>query len=66
VLHAASLCDGAIVIGRLDLITQSDLMQATVMLSQFNAIGIVANGDRSTKYNYAELAKRNGSVSFSG
>ncbi|MGQ9869534.1 GumC family protein [Leptodesmis sp.] len=40
----ASCCSGAVMVGRLDHVTRSELTQATTMLNQLNIIGVVANG----------------------
>jgi Mrp family chromosome partitioning ATPase len=45
-LQLASLCQGVVMVSRLDKITQADLTQAVTILGQANAIGIVANGYR--------------------
>lgn len=41
---ATACCSGAVMVGRLDRVTRSELTQATAMLSQLNVIGVVANG----------------------
>jgi Mrp family chromosome partitioning ATPase len=45
-LQIASLSQGVVMVGRLDRVTHSELIQATTMLSQLNVLGIVANGVR--------------------
>ncbi len=45
-LQIASLCQGVIMVSRLDQITQDNLTQATTILAPVNAIGIVANSCR--------------------
>lgn len=58
-IQAASFCQGVVLVGRIDHITQSDLTQATAMLSQLNVLGVVANGARRAMTTYAE---RNGTL----
>ena len=43
-LQLASLCQGVMLVSRLDRITQADLTEAMSMLSQVNTVGMVANG----------------------
>ena len=45
-LQIASLCEGVVIISRLERVTQSDLSQATAILAPVNQLGIVANGSR--------------------
>lgn len=42
-LQLASLCKGVVMISRLDQTTQTDLTEATALLSQLNTIGMVVN-----------------------
>ncbi|WP_242072132.1 polysaccharide biosynthesis tyrosine autokinase [Nostoc sp. FACHB-110] len=43
----AGYCHEIVMVGRMGLLTQSDLMQAQEILSHWNLIGIIANGVRS-------------------
>ncbi|MGK7889644.1 MAG: GumC family protein [Leptolyngbyaceae cyanobacterium] len=45
-LQLASLCEGGVMVSRLDRITQADLSQAMAILSRVNTVGIIANGYR--------------------
>jgi succinoglycan biosynthesis transport protein ExoP len=44
VLQTASACQGIVIVSRLEQITQTELSQATAMLSRLNVLGMVANG----------------------
>lgn len=59
-VQVASLCNGSILVGRLDQVTQADLTQAVERLSKLNLIGIVANGSRNHSTPYTPDANRNG------
>jgi polysaccharide biosynthesis transport protein len=41
---AASLCDGVVMVGRIDQATRAEQKEAVSLLSKFNVLGIVANG----------------------
>lgn len=41
---ATACCSGAVMVGRLDRVTRSEITEATAMLNQLNVIGVVANG----------------------
>ncbi|PSP09039.1 MAG: capsular biosynthesis protein, partial [Cyanobacteria bacterium SW_9_47_5] len=56
-IQTASFCSGVVMVGRLDRVTQSQLSQATTMLSKLNAIGIVANGGRDAMSSYAAVSE---------
>ncbi|NEO44611.1 MAG: polysaccharide biosynthesis tyrosine autokinase [Moorea sp. SIO4A3] len=58
-LQAASLCQGVVMVGRLERVTQSQLTQATAILRNLNLIGIIANGVKSSNQNYAYYGSRN-------
>ncbi|NEN97160.1 MAG: polysaccharide biosynthesis tyrosine autokinase [Moorea sp. SIO3I7] len=58
-LQAASLCQGVLMVGRLERVTQSQLTQATAILRNLNLIGIIANGVKSSNQNYAYYGSRN-------
>ncbi len=60
-LQLASMCNASIMVSRLDRITQADLNQATTMLNQVNAIGIVANWHRENT-RPERLYERNGTA----
>lgn len=55
-LQVASLCDGVVVVSRLDQVTQADLNQTTAALSKVNTLGIVANGYRGPVKTYYAIA----------
>jgi polysaccharide biosynthesis transport protein len=46
-LQIASLCSGVVMVSRLDKITQTDLSQATALLTRVAVLGVVANTCRS-------------------
>jgi len=48
-LEAASCCSGIVMVGRINSITQSDLIEPMAMLSKFNVIGIIANEGSEAK-----------------
>ena len=62
-IQTASFCSGVVMVGRLDRVTQSQLSQATTMLSKLNAIGIVANGGRDAMSSYAAVSESDSSSS---
>jgi polysaccharide biosynthesis transport protein len=53
-LQVASLCQGVILVSRLDQVTQADLTQATQSLARLNTLGIVANGYRGNVKSYGQ------------
>ena len=57
-IQTASCCSGVVIVGRLDRVTQSELSQATALLSKLNAIGIIANGARAAN-SYLPLTEPN-------
>lgn len=61
-IQAASYCSGVVLVGRLDRVTQSELGQASALLSKLNAIGIIANGARDALYSYMYQADNNHKV----
>lgn len=63
-IQIASFCSGVVMVGRIDRVTQSQLNEATTMLSQLNAIGVVANGASSSTNRYVNYAEQNGSPLF--
>ena len=52
-LQIASLCEGVVIVSRLDRVTQADLSQTTAILARVNPLGIVANGSRDPVANYS-------------
>lgn len=58
-IQAASYCSGVVMVGRLDLVTQSELGQATAQLRQLNPIGIIANGAREALGGYGVQTELN-------
>ncbi|MGD1896809.1 MAG: GumC family protein [Phormidesmis sp.] len=54
-LQIASLCQGVVMVSRLDRVTQSDLSQTMAILARVNQLGIVANGDSSADSPYTHL-----------
>jgi polysaccharide biosynthesis transport protein len=52
-IQAASLCDGILLVGRIDRVSQSELVQAVTALNELNVIGIVANGADNYKSRYS-------------
>lgn len=63
-IQIASFCSGVVMVGRIDRVTQSELTEATAMLNHLNAIGIVANGARSSTNRYVTDIEQNGSPAF--
>ncbi|MEO0490430.1 MAG: hypothetical protein AAFZ49_12860, partial [Cyanobacteria bacterium J06659_2] len=59
-LQVGSFCDGAVLVARIDRITQPDLNQAMHSLSQLRLLGVVANGVKQSATRYADygIAKR--------
>ncbi|NJN87613.1 MAG: CpsD/CapB family tyrosine-protein kinase [Leptolyngbyaceae cyanobacterium SL_7_1] len=51
-IQTASLCNGVLMVARLDRITQSDLIQAVTTLGESNVLGIVANEAKNLKLHY--------------
>ena len=60
-LQAASCCSGVVMVGRIDRVTQSELTEATAMLSKLNVVGVVANGARTSNKNYGTYVDEQGS-----
>jgi polysaccharide biosynthesis transport protein len=52
-IQAASLCDGILLVGRIDRISQSEVVQAVTALNELNVIGIVANGADNHRNRYS-------------
>jgi polysaccharide biosynthesis transport protein len=52
-IQAASLCDGILLVGRIDRISQTEVVQAVTALNELNVIGIVANGADNYKSRYS-------------
>ncbi|NJL20666.1 MAG: polysaccharide biosynthesis tyrosine autokinase, partial [Leptolyngbyaceae cyanobacterium SM1_3_5] len=65
-IEVASCCQGAVLVGRLDRITQTELAQATAALRQLNVLGIVANGSRRYPKPYLEAIDHNGHNGHNG
>jgi Mrp family chromosome partitioning ATPase len=40
----ASVCNGIVMVGRMDGVTRNEVIQATEILRNLNLIGIIANG----------------------
>lgn len=59
-IQIASYCQGVVMVGRINRVTQSELSQAMGMLSQLKAIGIVANGAKEYRNNYFSYGYRDG------
>jgi polysaccharide biosynthesis transport protein len=57
-IEVASLCSGVILVGRIDRLSQSELVQTVTALSEVNVIGMVANGSDPTRNRYAEYVPR--------
>ncbi|HEY9649445.1 MAG TPA: polysaccharide biosynthesis tyrosine autokinase, partial [Coleofasciculaceae cyanobacterium] len=62
-IEIASCCNGVVMVGRIDQVTQAELTEATTMLSHLKAIGIVANGARSVRNDYLANGLQNGNLS---
>jgi polysaccharide biosynthesis transport protein len=54
----ASLCNGVVLVGRMDRLSQSELVQAVTALSEVNVIGMVANGADPSRNRYTEYVPR--------
>lgn len=52
-LQVASVCSGALLISRLNHVTQSNFQQAVAMLQSLNLLGVVINGSSSGLSDYA-------------
>ncbi|NEP56744.1 MAG: polysaccharide biosynthesis tyrosine autokinase [Symploca sp. SIO2G7] len=63
-IEAASCCSGVVMVGRIDMITQSELMEAMAMLGKFNVIGMIANDGRKAKDNSAAYVEQYNSSSL--
>jgi polysaccharide biosynthesis transport protein len=55
VLQVASLCRGILLVTRMNQIAKSELIRAREMLGHFNAIGVVANGDKNRQKSRLEI-----------
>lgn len=58
-LQVGSFCDGAVLVARIDRITQPDLNQAMHSLSQLKLLGVVANGVKHSATRYADYGMSN-------
>ena len=58
-LQVGSFCDGAVLVARIDRITQPDLNQAMHSLSQLKLLGVVANGVKQSATRYADYGMSN-------
>jgi succinoglycan biosynthesis transport protein ExoP len=58
-IQIASFCSGVVMVGRIDRVTQSELTEATTILSHLNALGVVANGASSSTNRYLAYAEQN-------
>ncbi len=56
-LMMASVCEGVVMTGRMSVVTRSELNEALDTLSQFNVMGVIANG-MERKAAYYEMEKR--------
>ncbi len=63
-IEVASCCSGVVMVGRIDMITQSELMEAMAMLGKFNVIGIIANEGSKAKDSSAGYGEQHGSSPF--
>ncbi len=63
-IEAASCCSGVVMVGRINLISQSELMEAMAMLGKFNIIGIIANEGSKAKDSSTAYGELHGSSSF--
>lgn len=52
-IQVASLCNGILLVGRIDRISQAEVVQAVTALNELNVIGIVANGADNYKSRYS-------------
>jgi polysaccharide biosynthesis transport protein len=52
-IQAASLCDGILLVGRIDRVSQTEVVQAVTALNELNVIGIVANGADNPRNRYS-------------
>jgi succinoglycan biosynthesis transport protein ExoP len=65
-LQIASLCQGVVMVSRLDKVTQTDLTQATQALTKVNTLGIVANGYRGRFKSYGGTWEEPPSLEITG
>ena len=63
-IEIASCCSGVVMVGRINLITQSELMEAMAMLGKFNVIGIIANEGKKVKDSSTPYGEQYGNSSF--
>ncbi|NER51531.1 MAG: polysaccharide biosynthesis tyrosine autokinase, partial [Symploca sp. SIO1A3] len=63
-IEAASCCSGVVMVGRINLISQSELTEAMAMLGKFNVIGIIANEGSKAKDSSTAYGELHGSSSF--
>ena len=52
------MCDGIVLVTRLDQVTQPDLNDAVTALAAFDVLGIIANGGKETSTRYGTYSIR--------
>jgi polysaccharide biosynthesis transport protein len=57
-IQVASLCGGVVLVGRIDRLSQSELVQTVTALGELNVIGMVANGADPSKTRYSNYVPR--------
>jgi polysaccharide biosynthesis transport protein len=65
-IEAASLCNGVLMVGRIDRVSQSELVQSVTALNELNVIGIVANGADMSRNRYNGYVQRTSMVAPGG
>jgi polysaccharide biosynthesis transport protein len=57
-IQVASLCSGLVLVGRIDRLSQSELVQTVTALGELNVIGMIANGADPSKTRYSNYVPR--------
>ena len=57
-LKVGAVCDGTVLVARLDQITQQELTEVLSLLTPINVLGIVANGGRDGSARYVNYSNR--------
>jgi succinoglycan biosynthesis transport protein ExoP len=53
-----AVCDGIVLVTRLDRITQAELSEVVALLTPFNVLGLIANGGKSPSLRYGDYSDR--------
>jgi capsular exopolysaccharide synthesis family protein len=55
-LLAASCCDGALLVGRMEMVNKAEITEAVNMLNRVNLVGVIANGSTTANEYYYRAA----------